>query len=306
MEIGNYILVTPARNEEAYLEKTIDAVVAQTIRPRRWVIVSDGSTDRTDEIASRGAGAHSFIQFVRRNRPADGPKDFGSKVKAFKEGYQQLTNVEYDFLGNLDADIVLPTNYFERLLGKFRANPKLGVGGGIVCEPEKDKLVPQHTSLNSVCGSVQLFRRECYEAFGGYVPIRLGGVDAAAEIMARMHGWTVETFTDLPVKAQRRVLTGGATILHTRFRQGISNYLLGYHPIFQVASSLSRINEPPYGVGAACTLLGYLSSWIQRKGKSLPPEVICFLRREQMQRLVNLTGTRTPHGAQNHRQPEEN
>ena len=306
MEISSYVLVTPARNEEAYLEKTINGVVAQTVRPRKWVIVSDGSTDGTDEISSRLAREHSFIEFVRRNRPTAGAKDFGSKVKAFKEGYERLGDVEYDFIGNLDADIELPPEYFEKLLAKFQANSKLGIGGGIVLEPENEKFVPQHTSLNSVCGSVQLFRRQCYEAIGGYIPIRLGGVDAAAEIMARMRGWTVETFLDLPVKAQRKVLTGGATILHTRFRHGISNYLLGYHPLFQLASSLARLNEPPYVIGSICTLSGYLRAWIQQKEFSLPPDVIRFLRAEQMQRLASSLTPVTRNAVRNYRQPGEN
>lgn len=117
--------------------------------------------------------------------------------------------------------------------------------------------------------------------------MRMGGVDAAAEIMARMHGWLVQTLIDVPAYAQRRVLTGGATILHTRYRQGISNYLLGYHPLFQLASCLHRIGEKPYLIGSMFALFGYGFSWLRGQQRALPSEVVRFLRSEQMDRLAN-------------------
>lgn len=288
MKQFEYVIITPARNEEAYIEKTIESVLTQTVLPRRWVVVSDGSVDRTDEIVTSHARRNGFIQLVRTGDPArPGHKDFGAKVRAFRAGYQQLSETPYRFVGNLDADITFGPNYFERLLARFDCNSQLGVAGGLIFEPVGNGFRPQHTSLNSVCGAVQMFRRECYEALGGYVPIRVGGVDAAAEIMARMHGWQVQTLPDLPAYAQRRVLTGGATILHTRYRQGVSNYLLGYHPLFQIASSVSRIGETPFLIGSICTLLGYASSWLRQEERALPGDVIRFLRSEQMGRLAH-------------------
>ncbi len=282
-----YVLVTPARNEEAYIEHTIEAVVSQTILPQNWVIVSDGSVDRTDAIVALHARRHSFIRLLRVGEPAKlGRKDFGSKVRAFRAGYEQLNGTRYQFVGNLDADITFGPSYFGQLLERFECNPRLGLVGGIVLEPGKNGFIPQQTSLNSVCGAVQLFRRECYEAFGGYVPMRMGGVDAAAEIMARMHGWLVQTLPDVPAYARRRVLTGGATILHTRYREGISNYLLGYHPLFQLASCLRRIGQKPYLIGSIFALFGYGSSWVRGHQRALPSEAVRFLRSEQMHRLA--------------------
>jgi cellulose synthase/poly-beta-1,6-N-acetylglucosamine synthase-like glycosyltransferase len=285
---AEYVLVTPARNEEAYIERTIEAVVSQTILPKKWVIVSDGSVDHTDAIVALHSHRHSFIRLLRFGKPAiPGRKDFGAKVRAFRAGYEQLNGTRYQFVGNLDADITFSPSYFGQLLERFERNPRLGLAGGIVLEPGKNGFIPQQTSLNSVCGAVQLFRRECYEAFGGYVPMRMGGVDAAAEIMARMHGWLVQTLPDVPAYAQRRVLTGGGTILHTRYRQGISNYLLGYHPLFQLASCLRRIGQKPYLMGSISALLGYGSSWLRGEQPVLPGEVVRFLRSEQMGRLAN-------------------
>jgi biofilm PGA synthesis N-glycosyltransferase PgaC len=121
-----YVLITPAKNEEAYIEKTIEAVLSQTVLPQKWVIVSDGSVDFTDEIVARYEQRHSFICLVRAGK--QGQKDFGSKVKAFQAGYSQVRDAHYDFLGNLDADVTFGADYYEQILERFHANPGLGLG----------------------------------------------------------------------------------------------------------------------------------------------------------------------------------
>ena len=288
MKQERYVLVTPARNEEAYIKGAIEAVASQTVLPLRWVIVSDGSVDRTDEIVLSYARRYSFIKLLRVEQSARRvQRDFGAKVRAFRAGYEQLNDICYQFVGNLDADITLGPQYFEENLKRFQANPRLGLAGGLVHEPSERGFAPQRSRKNSVCGSVQLFRKECYEAFGGYIPMQMGGVDAAAEIMARQHGWLVETFPDIPVYAQRKVITGGASSLHTRYRQGMSNYLLGYHPLFQLASCVSRMDRKPYVIGSLATLLGYGSLLLRRRERSLSRETIRFLRAEQMHALVS-------------------
>ena len=283
MKDVKYVLVTPARNEEAYIEQTINAVVSQTILPQKWVIVSDGSTDRTDEIASSYARKHPFIQLLKAGEK--GQKDFGSKVRAFRAGYSELQDVEHDFIGNLDADVTFAVDYFEAILERFRSNPKLGIGGGLILELVGNRFVKQRTSLNSVGGPIQLFRRQCYEALGGFLPMRTGGVDAAAEIGARMHGWEVQTFPEIQVHHHRRVSTGNKTVFGERFKRGRTNYLLGYHPLFQIASSFSKIIERPYLIGSTCTLAGFGWSCLRGHKHVLPDDVVTFLRTEQMARL---------------------
>lgn len=293
-----YVLITPARNEKEYIGKTIESIIRQTVRPAKWVIVSDASNDGTDEIVAGLAKQHSFIQLIRRERESNAPvRDFGAKVKAFHLGYSQLKETRYDFIGNLDADMVCEPSYFESLLTRFLENPALGVAGGIVLEPIHGTYCRQATALNSVCGSVQTFRRECYESFGGYVPIRLGGVDAAAEIMARMKGWEVRTFLDLETHAQRKVMTGGTSHLHTALRRGMANYLLGYHPAFQIASCLSRVIYRPVVISSMATMAGYTWYWMRRCPRSLRPEVVSFLRHEQISRLTDGSFWRAGHVA---------
>ncbi len=283
MQHITYTLVTPARNEETYIGQTIEAVLSQTVLPQRWVIVSDGSTDRTDEIANSYARKHSFIQVLRAGEK--GRKDFGSKVRAFRAGYSKLQGVEYAFVGNLDADVTFNCDYFELVLQRFRSNPKLGIAGGLIYDLIDNRFVKQHTSLNSVGGPVQLFRKQCYEAVGGFVPMSTGGVDAAAEIMARMHGWEVQTFPEIEVRQHRPVLTGNKTVFGERFKRGVINYSLGYHPLFQISSSLSRITERPFVIGSACTLAGFGWSCMKGRQRALSDDVVTFLRAEQMARL---------------------
>jgi poly-beta-1,6-N-acetyl-D-glucosamine synthase len=281
----NYTLVTPARNEEACIEGTIEAVVSQTVLPQKWVIVSDGSVDRTDEIVRNYAQKYSFIKLLRIAEK--GHRDFRSKVRAFSAGYDQLQGDSFECVGNLDADVTFAPDYYEQVLQKFHANPRLGLAGGIVSELVGNAFIKQIQSARySVAGAIQLFRRVCYDAIGGYVPIWRGGIDTAAEIMVRMHGWEVQTFPEIEVRHHRRMSTGGATILQTRFRRGISNYILGYHPLFQIAASLSRVGEKPFVIGSVCTLFGYGWSCLRHYERALPGEAVRFLRAEQMARLT--------------------
>jgi len=288
----DYVLVTPAKNEQANIERLIRAVLSQTVLPKKWVIVDDGSTDSTAQIVASYAVRKGFIELV--TAPKRTERDFASKARGFKVGFARFANVDYDLVGNLDADISLPPDYFERILQKFSADPRLGIAGGIIWEKVGEQFLPQHLSPNSVAGAVQLFRAQCYADIGGYIPLRHGGIDAAAEIMARMRGWSVETFPELPVHHHRRVSTGRKWILSTRFFQGRTNYLLGYHPVFQVLSSVSRMVDRPYILGSLTTLLGYL--WFAAKSteRGMPADAVRFLRTEQKARLGQAFGIWKP------------
>jgi glycosyltransferase involved in cell wall biosynthesis len=193
----SYVLVTAARNEEAYIENTIRSVIAQTILPEKWVIVSDGSTDHTDKIVKRYAMTHGFIFFMRKS--ADQERNYGNKARAFKLGYEQAINFEHDFVGNLDADVSFASTYYESVMSKFDINGRLGVAGGTRFDLRNGQFRKIHPAQNSAGGPTQFFRRQCYQEIGGYLPLKFGGLDTVAETMARMSGWEVETFPDLEV-----------------------------------------------------------------------------------------------------------
>lgn len=287
--IGSYVLITPARNEEAYIEKTIQSVVAQTKRPLKWVIVSDGSTDQTDAIVERYAKNHDFI-LLKRNQ-GDKERNFGSKVKAFNFGYESLKNLDYEFVGNLDADVSFSPMYYEGILSKFEANERLGLGGGLRYDLYKGQFFKTNTAKNSVGGSVQLFRRECFESIGGYQPCKLGGIDAVAEIKARMCGWQVENFPEFEIYHYRFTGTAGGNILRGNFRKGMQHYAIGYHPLFQIMSGISHIRDYPVVIGSVAMMSGYYWAMVKRTEKVVSDEVINYLRSEQLARLQKILHT---------------
>ena len=282
-EGSRYVLITAAHNEQAYIEQTLKSVVAQTVLPQKWVIVSDGSTDRTDEIVKLYEDRHDYIELLHRETNAG--RNFASKVDAIQAGFSRLNHAQYDFVGNLDADVVLETSYYEVILAKFQANPNLGMAGGLVCNRYWDKLDEKFTAGDSVRGSVQMFRRECYEQVGGYTGMSIGGEDTVAEIKARMHGWQVKTFPDIKALHLRPTGTAESGVLRARFRQGKIEYRLRYHPLFEVVKCLWRIRQKPYLLGSIFRLSGYCWSLWHREQPVLPNDVMSYLRCEQLGKL---------------------
>ena len=279
-----YALVTPAKNEEAFIKRTLDSVVAQSIKPERWVIVSDGSTDRTDEIVMAYAETHSFIRLVRRDSAR---RNFGNKVHAFRAGYDTLHDVPYDFIGNLDADIELPPNYYEIILKRFAKDDKLGLCGGSRLDLCNGSFVEVHCAKNSVGGPFQLFRRASYEEIGGYRPLQLGGIDAVAEIMCRQKGWRVQSFQEPIAHHYRCTGTAKRNIYQAAFRNGKKLYVIGYHPLFEVLKFLKTKGLKGillHGI----ELLGYTYAALKRYDHQVPEDFVAYLHQEQMDRMKSI------------------
>ena len=278
-----YGLVTPALNEQGFIERTIESVLSQTVLPVKWIIVDDGSSDRTAAIAQTYANHYPWITVVRR--PAGSARSFASKARSFAAGCEQLKDVRYDYIGNLDADILLTPEYYERLFGFFEADARLGIAGGKFYEIAKDG--SRHivrNSPDSVRGAVQMFRKRCYEDVGGYRPLALGGIDSAAEITARWKGWRVHTFPDLTVLHLRP--TGRGSPLLSSVRAGIKDRSLGYYGLFEVVRCGALLTERPYVVGGLGRLVGYCWSWLEGTKSALPIAAVGFLHREQRSKLT--------------------
>jgi glycosyltransferase involved in cell wall biosynthesis len=278
-----YVLITPARNEEAIIGKTIQSVISQTILPRVWVIVSDGSADHTNEIIKRYTDNYDFIRLLCRE--ADTNRNFASKVYAIREGVEQLNGIEYDFIGNLDADITIGPEYYESLFEIFEDNPNLGIAGGLCFEIHNGKWFRQLTNIaKSVGGYVQMFRRECYEDIGGYLPLQKGGEDAVAEVLARNHGWEVKTFPQLEVFHHRETGTEGKSFYSARIDLGAYRYSLGYTLWFEIARCLSRMRKS-YILAELLTLWGYILAFLRRDKIVVPENILKIMRQEQIDRL---------------------
>ena len=285
-----YALVTAARNEEALIEQTILSVVAQTTRPVRWVIVSDGSTDGTDEIVKRHASQHDWIKLLRMPEHRD--RQFAAKANCFNAGYAALKGTDCDVVGNLDADITFVPDYFEFLLGKFTAMPRLGVAGTPFVEDASR--LDSHTyahpfaQLEHVSGGCQLFRRECFEQVGGYVPIKGGAIDWVAVTTARMKGWQTQTFTEKVCLHHRKLGTGDDHPLLVAFHYGRKAYYVGGHPVWEILRGIFRMRERPWIIGGLYFLGGYFWAAITRVQRPVSVELMAFHRAEQMARLKRI------------------
>jgi glycosyltransferase involved in cell wall biosynthesis len=285
----SYALITPARNEALFIENTIRSVIAQTVRPRRWIIVSDGSTDGTDETVQRYVSQHGWIELLRMPERRD--RQFAAKAHAFNAGYALLKDLEFDIIGNLDADITFDRDYLSFLLSKFQLSPELGVAGTPFVE-DHDRLnhhsyAHQFAQLEHVSGACQMFRKECFEEVGGYVPVKAGAVDWIAVTAARMKGWRTRTFTEKVCFHHRKLGVGSGSHgkLRMRFHYGRKAYYVGGHPLWECLHGLFQVHEKPFVLGGVWFIAGYVWAALHRSERTVSHELMHFHRAEQMARL---------------------
>jgi poly-beta-1,6-N-acetyl-D-glucosamine synthase len=283
-----YLLITPAKNEDAFIEFTVKSVVNQTVRPARWLVVSDGSTDRTNQIVARYARMHDWIELLQM--PERQSRDFGGKADCVNAGYAHAKHLRYDIIGSLDADISFGEDYFAFLLEKFADDPQLGIAGTPFSEEGKTYDY-RFSSTDHVSGACQLFRRECFEAIGGYVPVKGGGIDVIAVLTARLKGWRTRTFTEKVSHHHR--LMGSAQQrrkILAAFALGQKDYRLGFHPVWQVFRSLYQMTRRPYVIGGAALFTGYCWAMLYQYQRSVDSELLEFQRQDQMRRLRKFFG----------------
>jgi poly-beta-1,6-N-acetyl-D-glucosamine synthase len=295
-----YVLITPARNEEALIEQTIESVISQGVLPKKWVIVSDGSTDRTDDIVKKYLADRPWIELVRMPEHRD--RHFSAKVQCFNAGYEKLRGQSFDVIGNLDADITFGKDHFEFLLSMFAADLKLGVAGTPFVEGTTSYDF-RFTTVEHVSGACQLFRRECFEQIGGYMQVKGGGIDWIAVTTARMKGWKTRTFVQRVCHHHRPMGTASVGKLAAAFSLGKQDYYLGGHPLWQLFRGCYQMGRKPYLLGGGYLIAGYGWAWMTRIQRPVPAELIRFHQSEQMRRLrqsllkaTRISQTREVHG----------
>jgi poly-beta-1,6-N-acetyl-D-glucosamine synthase len=277
-----YVLISPARNEAAFIERTLTSMMAQTMPPLRWVIVDDGSTDRTAEIVTRYATRCPWLELVRRPQHLD--RSFAGKVQAFNAGLDRVRALDFNVIGNLDADLSFEPDYLEFLMDKFSEDRKLGVAGTPFTEDGGyDTAKDSFEGENYVAGGCQLFRRDCFEEIGGYVPNRAGGVDWIAVMSARMRGWRVRSFPEKRFHHYRTLGTAQRGTFGANFDYGERAYYLGGSPIWHLFRVAYRLPRKP--LGSIALLLGYCWAAARRIPRPVSREMIRFHRREQMKKL---------------------
>lgn len=279
---SRYVIVTPVRDEEAYLRFTVESVIRQTIRPVEYVIVNDGSKDSTGNIVDDYALQYPWIRAVHR-KDRGFRKVGGGIIEAFYAGYNVLTCHDWDFLAKLDGDLSFEPDYFEKCFEHFQREPRLGVGGGVLYHIESGTKQLERGPAFHVRGGAKIFRRACWSAIGG---LWVGpGSDCLDEVKANMLGWSTMSFDDLQLNHHR--FTGsaygawGGTV-----KLGIASYVAGYHPLFMLGRCVARLFSQPPILGSIGMLYGFLSCYLKNTPQVNDPELIRYLRRQQLGRLM--------------------
>ena len=279
-----YVLVTPSRNEEAFIGKTIESVIRQTVLPLKWVIVNDGSTDSTGAIAESYSTEHSWIEVI--NRPVRKERNFAAKVHAFNAGQERIKALNYEIIAHLDSDVILDDDHFEFLLGKFEEDPRLGVAGTVFREAGGyTSATDSFEGQTYVSGQCQVFRRKCFEEIGGYFANKAGGIDWIAVQTARMKGWKTRSFREKSFFHHRPLGTADRSGLAASYAYGQKDYFLGSHPLWELLRVSYRMTKPPYILDGLALGLGFGSAAIRRLPRPVSKELMAFHRHEQMRKL---------------------
>ena len=289
-----YVILTPARNESQYIERTLRSVVAQTYLPAKWVIIDDGSTDNTSEIARRYAADHPWIEIIAMPKRAE--RNFAGKVNAFKAGYELVKPLDPQVIVNLDADLEIVPDHFEYLLRQYEEDLTLGVWGPVFREGDM-QYDYRFSNIENVCGGCQMFRRECFDSIGGYKPMKGGGIDHLAVVSARMKGWKTRTFPEKVCIHNRAMGTAQLGKIQARFKMGVKDHTLGNHPLWEVSRTIYQMTKRPLLIGGIALGAGYVWSSLRGSNTRLDPAVRHFIREEQMRRLGRMLLLKTGQSA---------
>jgi glycosyltransferase involved in cell wall biosynthesis len=280
-----YVLISPCRNEADFMRQTLDSVAAQSIRPATWVIVDDGSTDATPQILAQYAARYDWIRVVTRSdrgRRAIGP----GVIDAFYAGYETIDPDDYEYLCKLDLDLRLPPRYFETLIERMEANPRLATCSGKAYLELDGRLVNERHGDEASIGASKFYRVACFKALGGFVrEVMWDGIDCHR---CRMRGWIACSWDDPELRFVHLRPMGSSqqSVYAGRMRHGFGQYYMGTGFLYMLANAVNRLNEKPYVVGSLAMLWGWLSSALQGKPRFADPEFRRFLRRYQRRALL--------------------
>jgi poly-beta-1,6-N-acetyl-D-glucosamine synthase len=279
--LTSYVVVTPVRDEDQHLVSTIESMIRQTVLPREWVIVDDGSTDGTAKILDDYASRYSWIKAV--HRPDRGfRKAGGGVVEAFYHGYRTLTCSEWEYVVKFDGDLTFEPTYFEECLGEFVRDPQLGVGGGVICYLVEGRKTFEEAPAFHVRGATKIYRKACWDSIGGL--LQAPGWDTFDEIKANSLGWKTKSFQNLHLLHRRE--TGSADGLWRTFvKYGRANYICGYLPLFMLCKCLLRLVQKPYVFGSIGLMYGFCSGYFKRIPQVDDPATIAYIRRQQFNKL---------------------
>ncbi|BAZ43137.1 family 2 glycosyl transferase [Chondrocystis sp. NIES-4102] len=255
------VIISPVRNEEKFISGIIESVINQTLKPIEWIIVDDGSSDRTYEIASKAAAEYDWIRVIKkqdRGFRSVGP----GVVQTFYYGYERINSDDYDYVCKMDGDLELKPTYFETLISYFDQDPYLGAASGKPFLEDNGKLIEERTHREMVAGQINFYRRKCFEDIGGFV--REVHWDGIAFHRARMEGWRTRSICHQELNYVHKRLMGssGEGIIQGRLRWGKGQYFMGTHPLFLLAITVYRMREKPFFIGGLCIFIGYCRAFL--------------------------------------------
>jgi hypothetical protein len=283
---ASYALISPCRNEAAYIRKTLDSVVAQTIQPAVWIIVDDGSTDETPAIIADYAARHDWIKVVPK--PDRGHRAVGPGViEAFYVGMSAIDIDDYDFICKLDVDLDLPATYFETLIARMDADPRLGsCSGKPYFRTEAGEWVSEKCGDEMSVGMTKFYRTACFKAIGGFVrEVMWDGIDCHK---SRQLGWVARSWDEPGLRFEHLRPMGSSqqSIFTGRKRHGFGQYYMGSDPLYFLATAAYRMTQRPFVVGGAAMIYGYFSAMARRAPQHGDAELRRFIRSYQRQALL--------------------
>lgn len=281
-DIGKYVIVTPVRDEQAYVENTINSVISQTLQPLQWIIVNDGSIDDTGAIIDNYAKVYPWIKVVHRlNRGARVAG--GGVIETFYDGFGAIDEAGWEFIVKLDGDLSFESSYFKDCIEEFHKDPNLGVGGGMIYHDINGDLDLEKNPLFHVRGATKIYRKACWVAIGGL--IKAPGWDTIDEVKANMLGWKTRSFKHLKVIHHR--FTGAADgTWRNAVKNGTANYISGYHPLFMTLKCLKRIFLKPYLLASIGLFSGFIKGYIKKIPQINDKELINYIRQQQLRKLT--------------------
>jgi len=286
MDNNKYIIISPVRNEEDYIEKTIHSVISQTILPVEWVIVNDGSTDKTPEIINNYTSRFQWIKRV--DRPLNGHRPGPGVVLAFNNGLNKTQIKDFDFVVKLDGDLSFEPEYFELLIKEFEKNPRLGMASGTTYNVKGNKLVMDKMPDDHVRGAAKMYKRQCFDDIDG-LPVVLGW-DTIDELKAQMLGWETKSYQDLVLKHYKPIGFKQKKTIGKELLAGERLHYLGYHPLFAILKCINEFKNKPILLRGILMLMGYLEATIRNRPSLEDKEMIKYLRKKQLKRLKQMVG----------------
>jgi biofilm PGA synthesis N-glycosyltransferase PgaC len=287
MQAPRYIVVSPMKNEEKHVIRTLNSMVVQTVKPLEWVIVNDGSTDASPNIVADFSKRFPWIRLLNVAGLGERlPEHYGGHVvDLIREGLAHVQSEDFEYLVKLDCDISFENNFFETILAAFERDPGLGISSGISFIVQGGRLIEEKTAEKHTLGATKVYRRDCFLDIDGLVPTM--GWDGIDEIKARMKGWEARPIRDL-IFVHDRPEGMASGLLASGVERGKGSYYMGYHPLFLIARACWRMVNPGLFADGIGLLAGYFSSMFRRSERIPDREFVRFLRRQQLRKLLLL------------------